>query len=41
MNKKLQDIHKTSLQILSEIGIKLHHAEILDLLNDHGFWKKT
>lgn len=37
MNKKLQDIHKTSLQILGEIGIKLHHPEIFDLLNDHGF----
>jgi trimethylamine---corrinoid protein Co-methyltransferase len=37
MNKKLEEIHKTSLQILGEIGIKLHHPEIFDLLNDHGF----
>ncbi len=36
MKEKLQKIHETSLRILKEIGIKLHNAEVLDILRQKG-----
>jgi len=36
MNQKIQKIHHASMKILGDVGIKIHHGEILDLLNDQG-----
>ena len=36
MNETLKKIHRTSIRILEEIGIRLHHPAILDLLDSKG-----
>ena len=36
MGDELRKIHKASVRILSEIGIRLHHPEILELLQTKG-----
>lgn len=36
MDRTLQKIHATAVRILSEIGIRLMHPEVLDLLRQHG-----
>lgn len=36
MTDELRKIHKASVRILSEIGIRLHHPEILEILQANG-----
>lgn len=36
MTTILQKIHRTSIRILEEIGIRLHHPEIVELLREKG-----
>jgi len=36
MQKRLEQIHDASMTILEEVGIKLHHPKILEILCRHG-----
>lgn len=36
MKDVLNKIHRTSIRILEEIGIRLHHSDIIDLLKNNG-----
>ena len=36
MKNRLKMIHETALRILKEIGVKLYHPEILDLVQQKG-----
>lgn len=36
MKAKLQKIHEATMEILAEVGMKFHHPEAVQILQDHG-----